>query len=215
MEEGKIQQRSQPESAKEYLLTPSPVMATRWPRPWRLATTKCLCSGKTSANPSARSMNSLTSLPLMLLSRTETKSNVQHNRQGSLTDAMNAPSDKLLRVKDVRSQMKLLGELLSDGDCVSREHLDADPEFLSLSDGLCRVGPRRVAHRHDAEQLPVFAVLLDGDTETTEPSSGELGGFGLVCLGLGRVEGLEFEDAIEEGGKRSAQGLLCTYLMEF
>lgn len=109
--------------------------------------------------------------------------------------------------------MKLLGELLSDGDSVSREHLDADSEFLGLSDGLCRVGSRRVAHRHDAQQLPVPAVLLDGDTETSESSSGELGGFGLVRLGLSRVEGLELENTVEEGAKGSAQGLLRTPLM--
>lgn len=56
------------------------------------------------------------------------------------------------------------------------------------------IGPRRIAHRQNAEELPVFTVLLDGDTQGSEPAPRELLRLVAIIILHLRIKIAQFED---------------------
>ncbi|TLD30651.1 hypothetical protein PspLS_02350 [Pyricularia sp. CBS 133598] len=83
--------------------------------------------------------------------------------------------EELVRVVNLGTHGKHAASLLGDSDGVTSKHLNGETESLSLSDGLGGVLTGRVEERKHAEHLPGAIGLLDGNSERTETTAGELG----------------------------------------
>ena len=92
----------------------------------------------------------------------------------------------LLALLDVGAHADESGRLLGDVQVVARDHLHPDAGPDEVRDGLLRVVPRRVQHRHDAHELEGAVVDLHRDAQ------------GLVA-GLAEVSAMIDNYDLEEG----------------
>ncbi|TLD16715.1 uncharacterized protein PgNI_01314 [Pyricularia grisea] len=84
--------------------------------------------------------------------------------------------EELVRVVNLGTHGKHAAGLLGDSNGVTSKHLDGETESLSLSDGLGGILTGRVEEGKHAKHLPGAIGLLDGNSERTETTAGELGG---------------------------------------
>lgn len=112
---------------------------------------------------------------------------------------------ELVGVVNLGTHGKHAASLLGDSDGVTSKHLDRETESLSLGDGLGGILTGRVEEGKHAEHLPGAIGLLDGDSERSETTAGELGGllFEETLLLLGAVA--DGEDGV--GGTLAASVL--------
>ena len=117
-------------------LTPSPVIATMWPRCCSALTISYLCCGNTRPKPSARSTAVTTS--------------------GGRVAGVVAVLEHIARHQQMVAHAELLGDLIADRDVVAGHHLDVEAKPFGFCDRRLGVRPRRVAERDDAEKLPAL-----------------------------------------------------------
>src|SRR5271165_4624487 len=110
-------------------LTPSPVMATRWPRACSALTIAYLCSGKTRAKPSARSMASAMA-------------------GGTLLGSMSLGKHVCGR-DDMRAHAELARGFDGNGG-IAGHHFDPHALLIGEFDRLFGIVARRIEHRQYA-----------------------------------------------------------------
>ena len=92
--------------------------------------------------------------------------------------------DELVGVVNLGTKSKHLASFLSNSNGVTSKHLNGETENLSLSDGGSGILTRGIEHGQHAEKSPWLVAFLDGNTEGTETTASELGGLGLVHIGI-------------------------------
>ena len=135
-------------------LTPSPVMATMWPRCCKLLTISYLSCGKTRPKPSARSTAAATS--------------------GDIVSAARSFLEHVARHQQVVAHAQPFGDLIADRDVVARHHLHIEAELLRLRDRRRGIGTRRIVERDETQELPDLAIVGFGDTERPIAVRGEV-----------------------------------------
>ena len=128
--------------------TPSPVMPTIWPRDCSSLTILNLCSGNTSAKPSASSIRSPSWRP-------------PSSSKISEAETIFVPRWSLPAISR------------GDGGVVAGHHADVEAHRLALLYGLGGVVPWRIEQGQETQELPRAAVVLPSDPEGAVALAGQ------------------------------------------
>ena len=93
--------------------------------------------------------------------------------------------DKSVGIVNLGAESQHAASLLGDSKSITSQHLNLETKVLGVGNSLGGILTWWVEEREHTEQLPVTLALLNGNTEGTETTVGELESLGAVLVGDG------------------------------